>query len=747
MSLTTISGEIQAQPLNDNFSYLNEQLTNFSEIYVNVKNKGAVGDGVTNDTTAFTDAVSELKAAGGGTLYVPFGNYNASVTIDDNNITLLMDNSASILGRVNVSGTGFTKSNTVQLVGSWANFSAGKTVFSGDFTAYSSGDKVIIETSVEDASFNQIGIDLDTVVSATSTSLTLTLGTKFQYYNPIISKLSNARYVTGSITANTHTLSGDYTALLSVGDIVRIENRNGTGGVESSPAYFEINKVVAIDSTTVTFENRFTHSFTDYWLVKLSYISNINISGGKINTLYTQYVENFYYAKGQTGISNDGYSYTLSLRYLYDFIIEHLDVEIINKPIGFDSVYCVNGILSDIVSSGARGSTDNGNIKIMSGNNIVLDTIVSTDTESTSSESITPIMFDYYYTPYKVWCNKISIDSVTCSGNKNTSDLAKPDFWMIGVKNSTANNIECNNPIRITKSDSLICTALVNNSILNVDDNSNIVISDFKAGSINITGSNNCIISKGFLNGNDAVSSRIIYVHGTCSKLNIKDININASINTSIYLQDVDDIYIENIADSASGTYSVEHGTGVTNARYGVNYFNAAFPFNSSAISATKHYGIQQGTIMPLFISGRNGYTNKGYITGDGTEYQTTWDGDGVSFYNKNTVFDQTTFTVPLSAGGRYLFYGSIGLSGVSTLNTIGELYIKVNGTTSYYLDYKNIKVTAVESLYLNGTTIVNLTAGSTVTLCTKVSGTSAGVTWGYNDFGGHFSGQLMFVQ
>ncbi len=42
---------------------------------VNVKDHGAVGDGITNDTTAFRVAAEAINAANGGTLFIPPGNY------------------------------------------------------------------------------------------------------------------------------------------------------------------------------------------------------------------------------------------------------------------------------------------------------------------------------------------------------------------------------------------------------------------------------------------------------------------------------------------------------------------------------------------------------------------------------------------------------------------------------------------------------------------------------------------------
>ena len=46
-----------------------------SKLYVNVKNFGATGDGITNDTVAINNALSYLKINGKGTLFFPTGTY------------------------------------------------------------------------------------------------------------------------------------------------------------------------------------------------------------------------------------------------------------------------------------------------------------------------------------------------------------------------------------------------------------------------------------------------------------------------------------------------------------------------------------------------------------------------------------------------------------------------------------------------------------------------------------------------
>lgn len=49
---------------------------------VNVKNFGAVGDGVTNDTGAFRAAITALALVGGGTVYVPAGYYRLESSLN-----------------------------------------------------------------------------------------------------------------------------------------------------------------------------------------------------------------------------------------------------------------------------------------------------------------------------------------------------------------------------------------------------------------------------------------------------------------------------------------------------------------------------------------------------------------------------------------------------------------------------------------------------------------------------------------
>jgi hypothetical protein len=107
--------------------------------WVSVKDFGATGDGVTNDTTAIDNAIAAVNSAGGGVVYFPPGTYatttgitlgngsNTAMATSGNRIRLVGANSGSGTGitnqqvngssRILFTGTASTTAHVVQLAG------------------------------------------------------------------------------------------------------------------------------------------------------------------------------------------------------------------------------------------------------------------------------------------------------------------------------------------------------------------------------------------------------------------------------------------------------------------------------------------------------------------------------------------------------------------------------------------------------------------------------------------------------
>ena len=71
---------------------------------INVKDYGAVGDGVTDDTLNLQAAIDATVAAGGGTVYLPHGVYRTTApVVVDSNITLMGDGAKSVIKPIHTS--------------------------------------------------------------------------------------------------------------------------------------------------------------------------------------------------------------------------------------------------------------------------------------------------------------------------------------------------------------------------------------------------------------------------------------------------------------------------------------------------------------------------------------------------------------------------------------------------------------------------------------------------------------------
>lgn len=98
--------------INENKSQLADKV-NKGDLVFNVKDYGATGDGVTDDTAAFQNAISEV-VSGGGTLYIPRGRYviTTKLNIDLTNITRINGKGVSIVGDETASTIILNKTNS-----------------------------------------------------------------------------------------------------------------------------------------------------------------------------------------------------------------------------------------------------------------------------------------------------------------------------------------------------------------------------------------------------------------------------------------------------------------------------------------------------------------------------------------------------------------------------------------------------------------------------------------------------------
>lgn len=67
----------------------------------NIKDYGAIGDGVALETEAIQKTIDACHAAGGGTVWVPAGDFVSGTIQLKSNITLSFDYGASLLGSQN----------------------------------------------------------------------------------------------------------------------------------------------------------------------------------------------------------------------------------------------------------------------------------------------------------------------------------------------------------------------------------------------------------------------------------------------------------------------------------------------------------------------------------------------------------------------------------------------------------------------------------------------------------------------
>lgn len=481
---------------------------------------------------------------------------------------------------VTVAGSQAETTSSILLTGDFAAFPAGTTTFLENFSFLAPGDRVMIElTDGGSQAFNEVGVDFGTVSSANGSQLVLTEGTRLAYRNPRISKLAHASRYIGSLPVNSISIPGDYTASLSVGDIIRLENTTGTDGVDAVAFYFELSKVVGVTTSKLTLETRTTHAYGNPWIVKTGSIDGVIITGpGRIKKLTVRDAHN---------VLIDGALTNRAIRLrLYRYKIVTDMSRGISDASTNNLTFSINGSVTDVSASGSLSSTDNGAFKVLGCPNLVLTNTTGDHTTATAQGNY-GVFIDYFYTPYKVWNANLRAQGLRGATPDGGSPRA---VWLTGIRNGAVQ--ATGGQIFLQSSVDSQFDAQCSMALLEIAD----LVRCEVTGSAKLVSWQGCIDSSvrvkthgtGGANSGRCIWARassgknpetgLAYAAGQKNEFNPINFSLDPSDRT-LYIQNQDDPIVGPLSsDNAGLAASIEFGSGVNNPRMAPSFLRNSLP-------------------------------------------------------------------------------------------------------------------------------------------------------------------------
>lgn len=540
----------------------------------------------TAKTSAAVLAVLQYAYANGLSVEIPDGVYTGPDIFYDKPVSIVMRQNAFLNFALEISGREAMKSDSVTLVGDFPAFPVGTTTFSGNFSAYAPGNIVMVELSAGGSqAYNEAGFDFAVVQSASGSQLVLTTGTRLAYRAPKISKLSNASRHTGTIGRDSITIPGNYTAQFAVGDVLRIENTDGTGGVEGSAFYFEFAKVAEIDSTQITLEARTIQPYVNPWLVKTDMIRGVKISGGRIKRLTIRHVDScFLFA-----LDVDRAIYGSWYRYQVVGGIRRG----LQEPSTSNATWLFNGSMSDIYCGGSLSSTDNAAFKVLSCPNMQLLNISGGNTKATAQGNY-GVFVDFFYTPYKIWNENLQAENIRGETPNGGSDRG---VWVTGVRNGdleiTGGHVFLQSLVDVAAEvrcaeKQLEIADIVRSTVRGgckfavwkgcVDSSLDVTVRDTLGSNF----SRNCWATGGGKNPETGA----VYSIGSNNEFNVNNFSANAA-DITLFIQSQDFPLVgAGCRDKSGLAKSIEFGALVTNPRMAPNFLRNEIPVSNSWVSA-----------------------------------------------------------------------------------------------------------------------------------------------------------------
>lgn len=397
---------------------------------------GAAADGVSDDTAAIL-AAAEDAIASGKALFFPAGIYAGDTLTINESINIHVAEGAYLNFEVYVAGAQFEYSDSVRTTLSWTDCPAGTTSIAGDFSAFSTDKPVAVKLNSTDGGSatykNEIGSDISAVSAADSSGITLATATRLAYLNPDVQSLSAAVQYAGDLTADDYYIPGDYTAYFSEDDVVRIENIDGTDGVNASAYYFETVKIKAIDSSGITLKKRLAYSHSNPWLVKTGYVGGVTITGGGyIKKLRLQYLSGVV-------VRNIRTSRVVS-SFLYDFEMSDIRADGLYDASTFNNTFIFGeSKIHSVIASGSSSTTDNASFKVMCSPGLTLSDISSHDANASGSQGNYGFYVDAAYTPYAGANRGMHVSNVKVEPSRSAS--VSRSIWLYGLREAVVSGI------------------------------------------------------------------------------------------------------------------------------------------------------------------------------------------------------------------------------------------------------------------------------------------------------------------
>lgn len=538
----TVPGMVRLTP-----SSGNQNVTQPSSTSLNVNNLNGRINAAFYCTTPFvldqTCLENAAAIANGATIFVPAGNYSGTLSIiNRSNLHIILDANTSLNYVLDIQGTGFSRSNTVTVTGS---FTTGATTFNGNFSAYSPGQTVVIEQGTGGGS---IPTDFGIVSTASGTQLVLTTGIRFTYTNPVISQVANTTRDGSSIPTFSNTIPGNYTPYFVAGDVIRVENMTGTDSPRGSSNYFEFARVASINSSAITLETALHSAYGTPWLAKENVASNVSIEGnqGFIQNAGVRFSRNVSIQNLSTNV--------LNAEYLYDAQLNHLHGNANNATGGaFYWTYIFNGAISNVNAYGGNAAADSGNIQAVSLQGVTLTNIATWQGTDTVQGSY-PFDMDFVFTPYEV---PNAFDTITgISVGTTQSTVTGFSVFMAGLKSTSVTSLSTPAAF-VLLNGSLATLSNINiGGSININSGTAYKLNNFSADSLTI-GSTSAVSNSIFSNftiaggasenSNSAISvlsgsSNDRFLHGEFTQSNLTIDTIQAqSASTGMYYEDLQD--------------------------------------------------------------------------------------------------------------------------------------------------------------------------------------------------------------